>query len=328
MLVIDANCTDPQGRHARALHIYVFILHWPIHGSLIFSSCRRKERCTGLQPCIACLSAGFECQYNASYRRGRLPKIQTIEDPSSSLDNDRSRSVNLPPPATQEESGTPLDPTLDAYRDAQEAIEEDEISIIPQIRVGTQALIQCSGEHNAQPRATGADLEPHYIGPSSGLSFLLRAQMRLRNTVKSSKATSIFTFGDAPFPEVDCAFLELPPLEEARSLLAVYFDFAFPTHRFLHRPSVEQWLSDFYLHRNRLDLAPGTRERYATVLMVLSQSKLYTPSKLTGDLDIEGRYAPISCCFTAIFVDNNRASVLHFMLLQKINYARRLVRSG
>lgn len=173
--------------------------------------------------------------------------------------------------------------------DDQEAIEEEETSIIPQVHVGTQAIAPWTSRKIAEPQPAHSDLEPHYIGPSSGLSFLLRAQMRLQNTAKSSKDTSIFTFGDSPLPDVDCAFLELPSLDEARSLLATYFDFAFPTHRFLHQPSIEQWLVEFYASHKRSNPIPGVRERYATVLMVLSQAKMYTPNETTGSLDLEGR---------------------------------------
>jgi galactonate dehydratase len=232
-----------------------------------------------------------DCQFNASYRRGKLPEIQAVEVPRSlSNSNDATTSTAVIHSPANAENRNSSDYVPDTYHDdVQEAIEEEETSIIPQVHVGSQGFTRWTSGQNGISQTNGSELEPHYIGPSSGLSFLLRAQMRLQNTVKSSKDASIFTFGDAPLPEVDFAFLDLPPLEEARSLVATYFDFAFPTHRFLHRPTTEQWLSEFYQNKKRLNLAPGTRERYATVLMVLSQAKLYTSSKTDGGPDVEGR---------------------------------------
>jgi hypothetical protein len=64
--------------------------------------------------------------------------------------------------------------------------------------------------------------------------------------VSFSPNSSIFTFGDAPLPEFDPSFFVLPPKDDARTLVARYFEFAVATHRFLHRPTVESWLEEFY----------------------------------------------------------------------------------
>jgi hypothetical protein len=233
----------------------------------------------------------LDCKFTAVYRRGKPPEIQAVEalQPSSSSNENTSSTTVMHSPANADDRSNSDSVPGPFCDDVLEDIEEEETAIIPQVHVNSQSLTRWKSGQNGISQTNGSELEPHYIGPSSGLSFLLRAQMRLQNTIKSSKDASIFTFGDAPLPEVDYAFLELPHLEEARSLVATYFDFAFPTHRFLHRPTTEQWLLEFYQNRKRVDLAPGTRERYATVLMVLSQAKLYTVSKSDGNLDVEGR---------------------------------------
>jgi hypothetical protein len=84
------------------------------------------------------------------------------------------------------------------------------------------------------------------VGPSSGVSFLLRVQKKLHQKVSFSPNSSIFTFGDAPLPEFDPSFFVLPPKDDAEKLVARYFEYAIATHRFLHRPTVEQWLEEFY----------------------------------------------------------------------------------
>ncbi|TKX19390.1 fungal specific transcription factor domain-containing protein 67 [Elsinoe australis] len=92
---------------------------------------------------------------------------------------------------------------------------------------------------------------------------------------------SIFAFGDAPLPKTEDLFLHLPSIGEARQLLKTYFDFAFPTHRFLHQPTVEVWLEEFYRNKSSPAIRPGARERFAIVLLVLAHATLYSPNRST-----------------------------------------------
>lgn len=77
----------------------------------------------------------------------------------------------------------------------------------------------------------------------------------------SSKGTPIFTFGDAPLSRhnellglghenvnqsFDPSFYLSLSKEYTYRLLERYFDFAVPVDRFLHRPTVQQWLDEFY----------------------------------------------------------------------------------
>ena len=137
---------------------------------------------------------------------------------------------------------------------------------------------------HTSPEPFQTDLQGHYIGPSSGLSFLLRIQKRLHRSISSSANSSIFTFGDAPLPDVDSSFFVLPPISESRALVVRYFDFVAPTHRFLHRSTVESWLSDLYEN-------PG-RSRYeedyahaAVLFMVLAQAQIHLPDSTASDTE-------------------------------------------
>lgn len=129
-----------------------------------------------------------------------------------------------------------------------------------------------SSRNSPEPDET--DLEGHYVGASSGVSFLLRVQKRLHENFRISATETIFNFGDAPLPPYDPHFLVLPPISEAKVLVDRYFDFSFPTHRFLHQRTVEGWLQDFYSGvnetRNFVDRAVK-----AVILMVLAQGKQY-----------------------------------------------------
>lgn len=133
------------------------------------------------------------------------------------------------------------------------------------------------------PEPSQTDLQGHYVGPSSGMSFLLRLQKKLRQNLPVSVNSSIFTFGDAPLPEFDASVFVLPSIEDTRLLVARYFDFAVPTHRFLHRPTVEKWLENFYENLGEVPKKDGARERIALLFMVLAQAKAYdTPAGKTG----------------------------------------------
>ncbi|CAI7652589.1 unnamed protein product [Penicillium pancosmium] len=116
------------------------------------------------------------------------------------------------------------------------------------------------------------DLEGHYVGPSSGVAFLLRVQKRLHENLRFSPSELIFNFGDAPFPNCDPQFLVLPPIDEALILVNRYFEFSFPTHRFLHQATVEQWVHSFYSGIQGVN-ENVSRAIKALILMVIAQGK-------------------------------------------------------
>lgn len=184
------------------------------------------------------------------YRRGRAPSIVQICIDESS-------------PAT-----------------ASPATHRDEISA----QAGSRYVDPVPSSRNSEEREV-AGVDGQYIGPSSGLTFLVRAQKRLRETASLRREASIFTFGDAPLPNFDTSFFEIPLHAEAVSLMKTYFDFAFPTHRFLHRPTVEGWLDDFYNRRKQVNVPPGTRERNSLVLIMLAHAKLYSKNDSEDDMD-------------------------------------------
>jgi hypothetical protein len=137
----------------------------------------------------------------------------------------------------------------------------------------------------ASPAPSQTDLQNHYVGPSSGVSFLLRVQKRLHKVVTLSPRSSIFTFGDTPLPEFDSSFFVLPPKEYARTLIARYFDFAVPTHRFLHRPSLEGYLEELYSHLGVMLDRKGERGKRALLFMVFAQAQEYMPHVSGEDSD-------------------------------------------
>lgn len=139
------------------------------------------------------------------------------------------------------------------------------------------------------PKSAQAGLHGHYIGPASGVSFLQRVQKRLGEATSFSHPDSIFTFGDAPFAqlEADMSFCLMIPKEAAQQLIDRYFDFAMPTYRFLHRPTIQAWFGEFYETFGCMQDAQRGPAQVALLLMVLAHGWVYMPDgKKPGPADL------------------------------------------
>lgn len=150
--------------------------------------------------------------------------------------------------------------------------------------VNSVTLVAPSSRVSPEPSQT--DLQGHYVGPASGVSFLLRVQKQLHQIVSFTQTASIFTFGDAPLPEHDPSFCVLLSRDEAQRLLERYFDFAVPTHRFLHRPTVQSWLNEFYDTMGMMSHRDDAPPRIAVLFMVFAQAHQYMHSNSSDDSDM------------------------------------------
>ncbi|KAI4664105.1 uncharacterized protein J4E79_003606 [Alternaria viburni] len=112
--------------------------------------------------------------------------------------------------------------------------------------MATDQINRPSSRDSPVPQGAQRDQEGHYVGSSSAASFLIRIQKRLHTNSSLSHDSTIFTFGDAPLPEFDLSIFVPPPKPDAQRLVERYFDYAAPTHRFLHRPTIEQLVEEFY----------------------------------------------------------------------------------
>lgn len=160
----------------------------------------------------------------------------------------------------------------------------------PPNRVLGTVFAQPAPSSRTSPEPSQTDRQGHYVGPASGVSFLLRVQKRLHQTLAFSKTSSIFTFGDAPLPDFDPSFFVLPQRDEAQRLVDRYFDFAVPTHRFLHRPTVNAWLDEFYETMGTMRSKDDAPARTALLLMVFAQAREYTPCASGLVNDVSARY--------------------------------------
>ncbi|TGO63777.1 hypothetical protein BOTNAR_0096g00130 [Botryotinia narcissicola] len=160
----------------------------------------------------------------------------------------------------------------------------------PTIAENSNPISRMQSSRNS-PEPPQTDLQGHYVGPSSGASFLLRVQKKLHREITLSQDSSIFTFGDAPLPEFDPSFFVLPPKSDAENLVARYFDFAVPTHRFLHRPTIELWVHEFYDNLGTFQRKSGAKGRTALLFMVFAQARDYMPGVgKYNDNDTSSRY--------------------------------------
>ncbi|KUI69372.1 hypothetical protein VM1G_05436 [Cytospora mali] len=219
---------------------------------------RQKIRCTGTMPCEVCRRKGNHCSYDVFYSRGRAPSI-TWDNGVSSTTSPEDNHTN--------KRGM-------------------EVSTQPNAVVDTVSP-------SASPEPSQTDRQGHYVGPASGASFLLRVQKRVYESLRLPQTSSIFTFGDAPLPDADVSFFLLPPREDTKQLLNRYFDFAVPTHRYLHRPTLEAWFEELYATSGNMDSTEETPARIALLFMVFAQASLYMPASVSSNsvvTDISAQY--------------------------------------
>jgi hypothetical protein len=140
----------------------------------------------------------------------------------------------------------------------------------------------------------------HYVGAASGLSFLQQAvqhmerQEGLNNAVGSAAdveylspaSASIFNSGDMQsLPHPTDRFV-MPSKDESDRMLARYFEFATPTYRYFHRPTVESWacrlcaLPDTNNTENEESKLDGVRA--AAVYLVWAQATEYEDATQRG----------------------------------------------
>ncbi|KAK0249158.1 hypothetical protein B0A54_13544 [Friedmanniomyces endolithicus] len=127
-----------------------------------------------------------------------------------------------------------------------------------------------------------------YAESSSTHAFLRRAWERFGHREglggadqqgHAEQSASIFTFGDRRLPPVGDAMVVVPTAEEGEALLAMYFDFAMPCYRYLHRPTVAKVFAE--MQHSQVDLSGRPRDDTTTtssravVWMLLATASLF-----------------------------------------------------
>ncbi|KAL4934066.1 Zn(II)2Cys6 transcription factor [Aspergillus undulatus] len=233
---------------------------------------RRKIKCNNSQPCQFCIRAKTRCTFDSSYARGRKFLIPSAHD-----DDGDTRSPSHP--ASGYSAILPSPATTQNNNDTNP------------LQTSTTTTTTSS---RLSPEPSQTDLQGHYIGPASGVSFLLRVQKRLHQAISFSQPGSIFTFGDAPLnhlPDFDPSFCMMLPRADAQKLIDRYFDFAMPTYRFLHRPTVQEWFGEFYDTLGVMRDKGSAPAKVALLFMVFSLARVYMPDdERPGPMDLSARY--------------------------------------
>ncbi|KAF4125355.1 Fungal trans, partial [Geosmithia morbida] len=238
----------------------------------------RKIKCNGQAPCDFCARGKASCTFNSSYTRGRHHTIV----PSSV----HGGTDDTPVPEVLVEDA-PIDQDVLAT-DLQNR------RITPtRLTAANSDYLHLVSSSRASPEPSSIDPQGHYVGPASGTAFLIRVQKRLHQVISFSSASTIFTFGDAPLqlPEFDPSFCMMLPRDDAQRLIDRYFDFAMPTYRFLHRPTLQEWFVEFYDTLGVMRDAHSAPAKIALLFMVFAHARVYMPEvDRLGPEDMSTRY--------------------------------------
>ena len=210
------------------------------------------------------------CTYDAAYARGRAPSITAVPRleaaPSSMPAGPSIMSPSIDFGAPDRDYGT-LHGTEHGIQGgrASNHASSSQAPERPEARYNEASMAN-------SPEPPQTDLQGHYIGPSSGVSFLLRVQKRLEQAISFSHPSSIFTFGDAPLQQstLDSSFCMMLPRDDSQKLIDRYFDFAMPTYRFLHRPTIQEWFEEFCVTLGAMQDTSAAPAKIALLLMVFA----------------------------------------------------------
>ncbi|KAK9855198.1 hypothetical protein MYU51_002503 [Penicillium brevicompactum] len=239
----------------------------------------KKKACTGTFPCGPCTRRRLSCTYDAAYNRGvaASPLLSSYQKETSSplspnlnaqnsADSSRSRRIG----SAESPLGSWSQPG-GSYRSPAGASEQE-----------TPAL-PSDASHQMAP----TNLDPQYWGPTSAHSFLGQVVRDLPATPSKVVAhqsdqgrpstVPIFSFGDRLNPCVQLTDFQWPTRPIADSLVRRYFDFAAPTYRILHQPTVECLIERLYKHDSTPMESTCDRASKAVILLIFSTATMYQP---------------------------------------------------
>jgi hypothetical protein len=217
-----------------------------------------------MKPCTTCAEKNIECSYDSQYLRGRPPT-----PPSSTPEANTTDHITLDPrptavPATAESHKLPLRHT------------------------------------QSSPEPDSSDIHGQYIDPTCGLSFLQRAQYRLKRQTSGSSASNperwnqpLTAAGDKPLLGTardgsnagynTHPLADLPSGANATELLELYFDVCISTYKPLHRPTVELWYQIATNNiANGLPIAQGLGHAEASILLSIFAIATFHRQKSRG----------------------------------------------
>lgn len=143
------------------------------------------------------------------------------------------------------------------------------------------ALVQTTAPNETIPKSPQQGLHGHYIGSASGVSFLSRVQKRLTQAQSLSRPNDIFTFGDPPLPssEIDHTFYMslMTGRSDLQRCIERHFSFGMPTYRCLFKPTIDEWLNEFYETHGTMRDGKKAPIRIALLFLVVAHGSVYMP---------------------------------------------------
>ena len=258
----------------------------------------KKKRCTGDIPCGPCQRSGSVCTYDTKYSRGTASSptattttLHARDDSIRSISPisvaDHVQSTYCPPRYTLQVAESTLasnsgpSPRHDAPLQLNHHQPDQPFS-----NIGNGISEPPSRRLSPEP---SEPVDGQYHGPSSAHSFLGRAWRKLdRNTTQAfgfpkydEIETQLFSFGDRKIRDLTGIEFSWPSRHIVEGLIQQYFDFASPTYRFLHQPTVLSWIERAY---TGLD-GPLSNSRKAILLILLASVSHFKTDYLGNTLE-------------------------------------------
>ncbi|CAG8207861.1 unnamed protein product [Penicillium salamii] len=239
----------------------------------------KKKACTGTLPCGPCARRRLSCTYDAAYNRGVAASPlfsghqRETPTPSSPSTVSQSRTAHTAHSQRIGSTESPLggwNHQPSSYRSP--GVSEEATPVIP----------------SDPPEQIGpTHIDPQYWGPTSAHSFLGRVvqdlptapskALALQPSQNAPSTVPIFSFGDRLNPHVRLADFQWPSRSVADKLVRRYFEFAAPTYRILHQPTIERLMEDLY-QNDTVSIDPGQdRASQAIVLLIFGTAAMYQP---------------------------------------------------
>ena len=203
----------------------------------------KKSKCSGEQPCASCDRRGLNCQYEATYSRGKPPFPRRLDRASNELSDGPLGAMQYRSPNGSDGAGQNLESN---------GLNMSLPALVPRLVESTEiiqgapspASISLENAPEVPSRASpGLEVAGQYSDPTSGLSFLHRAWRRISKDENSQVMTGqlgssdddqlLTCAGDKPFQKPNKVYMPSP--NQGRALLELYFDVCIATYRILHR---------------------------------------------------------------------------------------------
>lgn len=220
-----------------------------------------------MKPCATCAEKNIECSYDSQYLRGRPPT----------------------PPSSTPEASTGDPNNTEPRPDANVAT--------------TDTRILPLRHTQSSPEPDSSDIHGQYVDPTCGLSFLQRAQYRLKRQTSGGNISHserwnqpLTAAGDKPLlgatrdgsnaGYTSHPLADIPSGPNAAELMDLYFDVCISTYKPLHRPTVDLWYQIATNNMaNGLPISQGLGHAEASILLSIFAISTFHRQKSRGYAD-------------------------------------------